>query len=71
MEKISKDMHVEAVLTEYPGLTKVFIELGLPCLVCGQSYWGTIADLAEKHHVNVDTLIDKLNEELRKVNEKL
>jgi hydroxylamine reductase len=71
MEKISKDMHVEDVLTEYPELTKVFISCGLPCLVCGQSYWGTIADLAEKHHVNVDTLIDKLNEELRKVHEKL
>lgn len=71
MGKISKDMHVEDVLTEYPGLTKIFIDFGLPCLVCGQSYWGTIADLAEKHHVHVDVLVDKLNEELGKIHEKL
>jgi hypothetical protein len=71
MEKISKEKHVEAVLTEYPGLTKIFINAGLPCLVCGQPYWGTIADLAEKYRINVDILIDKLNEELEKMHEKL
>jgi hybrid cluster-associated redox disulfide protein len=71
MKKISKDAHIEDVLTEYPGLTRVFIDFGLPCVVCGQSYWGTIADLAEKYHVNVNTLVDKLNEDLRKVKESI
>jgi hybrid cluster-associated redox disulfide protein len=71
VERISKDMLVETVLAMYPGLAKVFIDSGLPCMVCGQPCWGTVADLAEKYHVNVKTFVDKLNEDLKKTHEKL
>ena len=36
--EITKDTLVEDVLRGYPSLSKVFIELGLPCLVCGEAF---------------------------------
>jgi hybrid cluster-associated redox disulfide protein len=69
--KITSDTRVEDVLAEYPVLTKVFIEFGLPCLVCGEAYWGTVADLAHGHDIDVKALLKTLNEKKQKTYEKI
>jgi len=71
MDQITKDTAVEDLLNDYPTLTKVFIDLGLPCLVCGNPFWGSIDELARQHNVEVENLVKKLNQAMRELNEKL
>ena len=70
MEKIDKSTHVDQLLSKYPALSKTFIEFGLPCLVCGEPFWGTIAELASRHQVSTDELVKRLNEVRTEMNEK-
>lgn len=68
---ITSDSLVEDVLTEYPALTKVFIQFGLPCLVCGEAHWGTLRDLVQGHAIDIDKLIMTLNDRKDKIHEKI
>lgn len=70
MARIDGDTHVDQILAKYPALSKVFIELGLPCLVCGEAFWGTITELCSRHSVNVEKLLERLNESRAKIDEK-
>ncbi len=69
--KITEETQVEDVLAGYPALTKVFIEFGLPCLVCGEPFWGTIGELARKHNVDVNELLKKINKIKKEIDEKI
>lgn len=71
MKNIAKDTSISEVLRGYPSLVGVFISLGLPCLVCGEPFWGTIEELAQKHNVDVNKLVKQLNEKKREIDEKL
>ncbi len=70
MENINADTHVEQLLTEYPALSSIFIDFGLPCLVCGEPFWGTIAELGSNHTISIDRLLEKLNEAKAEIDEK-
>ncbi len=61
MEITSKTL-IEDILNRYPTLTKVFVEFGLPCLVCGEAFWGTVADLVQGHNIDIDKLLKTLND---------
>lgn len=67
---INEDTKIEDLLKQYPSLVRVFIAQGLPCLVCGNPFWGTIRELSDKHDVNLEELIKKLNEERLAIDEK-
>jgi hybrid cluster-associated redox disulfide protein len=69
--EINKDTSVEEVLSAYPQLSKTFIELGLPCLVCGEAFWGTVAELARQHNIDVNTVLKTINNKKRELDEKL
>lgn len=64
MDKIKKDMSIEDLIDTYPQAVQVFIRMGLPCLVCGEPFWGTIEELARKYNADPDQLLKKLNEGL-------
>ena len=69
--EITKDTLVEDVLRDYPSLSKVFIELGLPCLVCGEAFWGTIDELVRQNNVDANKIVKELNETKQRIDEKL
>jgi hybrid cluster-associated redox disulfide protein len=69
--QITKDTSVDDVLKGYPTLTRVFIQFGLPCQVCGQAFWGTIEELAQQNNVNPENLVKKLNEKRHEIDEKI
>ncbi len=71
MDKITAQTSVEDVLKEYPTLVHVFIEQGLPCLVCGEPFWGTIEELSRQQHIDVKALINKLNQKKCEIDEKI
>jgi predicted DNA-binding ribbon-helix-helix protein len=69
--KIAEETSVEDVLKEYPALSRVFVELRVQSLVCGNPYWGTIEELAKQYNINVQKLVKKLNEKKGELDEKL
>lgn len=71
MDKITEHTPVADVIKVYPTLTQVFIEHGLPCLVCGEPFWGTIRELSQQHGTDVKTLVEKLNQKRREIDEKI
>jgi hybrid cluster-associated redox disulfide protein len=64
MDKIKKDMSVEDLIDAYPQTVQIFIRLGLPCLVCGEPFWGTVEELARKYNADPDQVLKSLNEGL-------
>jgi hypothetical protein len=70
MDEITENAHIDDLLAEIPGLSQIFVKHGLPCLVCGEPFWGTIKDLARQHDVDVQDLIKELNEKRQEINVK-
>ncbi|MCK4306750.1 DUF1858 domain-containing protein [candidate division WOR-3 bacterium] len=64
MDRITKEMTVEEVIERYSDTVKVFMDLRIPCLVCGEPLWGTIEETAERYNVELDILLEKLNQVL-------
>ncbi len=64
MDRITKEMTVEEVLERYSDTVKVFMDLSIPCLVCGEPLWGTIEETAQRYNVKLDVLLEELNKVL-------
>lgn len=43
---LSGDLLVEDLVAEYPELIGPLANRGVVCMVCGEAYWGTLAELA-------------------------
>jgi hybrid cluster-associated redox disulfide protein len=65
VNKITREMTVEEVVEEYPNTARVFVNLRIPCLVCGEPLWTTIEETARKYNVDMDTLLAGLNNAAR------
>ena len=65
MTGIESDSSVEEILERHPGLTRVFVRFNVPCLVCGEPFWGTVGQLAAKHGVDLEVLLAELNAALK------
>ena len=68
LSDITESTRVEDLVEEFPQAIGLFIEHGLPCVVCGEPFWGTIADLAGQKGWDagrISRLIDQLNERIR------
>ncbi len=64
MARITKDTRIEDLMENYPQAVQIFVRLGLPCLVCGEPFWGTIEELAQKHNADLHRILQCLNEDL-------
>lgn len=64
MGEITEDMTIEDVLERYPNIVKIFIDMRIPCLVCGEPSWGTVKETAERYGVDISFLLKRLNEEI-------
>lgn len=63
---ITADTKIEEIVWKCSGLVSFLIEKGLPCVVCGEPFWGSIADLARQKDWN-DQQISKLVEEIKEL----
>jgi hypothetical protein len=70
MDRITAQTQIDDLLAKYPSLSKKFIELGLPCLVCGEPFWGTIEEMAQQHNVEVPKVVNVLNGKKREIDAK-
>jgi len=70
MDEITQDTHLDTILADYPSLSKTFIEFGLPCLVCGEPFWGTVRELCDQNGVNAVEIVKQLNKKVTEFDEK-
>jgi hypothetical protein len=46
---VSSDIAIEDLIETYPDAVSYLIQKGLPCVVCGEPFWGTLKELAEQN----------------------
>lgn len=62
MAAITVGTSIDELLELLPEANGYLIEQGLPCLVCGEPFWGSVGDLAEKHGIeDVGRIVGELN----------
>lgn len=64
---ISASMPVEDLLERYPAATRLLLQRGVPCLVCGEPVWGTLGDVLKGHGkqaAEIDVIVQELRNEL-------
>ncbi|MBU1708313.1 DUF1858 domain-containing protein [bacterium] len=59
---ITEKTSVEEIIEKNPSVARIFLQYGLPCVTCGEPFWGTLEELAAQHH------FDKMNELLEELN---
>lgn len=65
MSRFTKDTTVEELIRLQPTAVGTLIQFGLPCVVCGEPFWGTIGELAQQKAWDNDQIAElllKLNE---------
>jgi Ni,Fe-hydrogenase I small subunit len=61
---IQANIKIDDLIRQYPDSVGFLIKKGLPCVVCGEPFWGTLADLARQKgfsNEQIDTLIAEFN----------
>jgi len=61
---IDRDIYIEELIEAYPDAVGFLIAEGLPCVVCGEPFWGTLAELARGRgfdDARIDALVAKFN----------
>jgi hybrid cluster-associated redox disulfide protein len=66
MEKITKGMVLEEVITKYPKTVEVFFKHGLPCVSCQLASGETVEQATEAHGIKLDKLLKDLNNSIKK-----
>ncbi len=62
MPRITASTSIDDLLDLLPEANGYLIEQGLPCLVCGDPFWGSIGDLARRRGIeDVDRIVGELN----------
>jgi hypothetical protein len=60
---ITKDTSVEDLVKACPDAVGFLINMGLPCVVCGEPFWGSLEELARRKNWS-DSRISELVAEL-------
>lgn len=64
MPEITSDISIESLIEINPDAVGILIRNGLPCVVCGELFWGTLEELARQKGWN-DNRIEDLMVELK------
>lgn len=63
---IEKRMSIEEVVRRYPETIPVFEKYGLGCVGCQAALFEDIQQGAEVHGIDIDTLLNSLNQAIRR-----
>ncbi len=66
MKKVTKDITIEDLVTEFPESVGFLMKKGIKCIVCGEPIWGTLEQaIKEKGKEDeMEQIINELNEML-------
>ena len=62
---INKDILIEDLVQAHPQAVRFLIENHLPCVVCGEPFWGTLEELARQEgwdDMRIDDLVKRFND---------
>jgi hypothetical protein len=57
--QVTRNTAIDELVNICPEVIGLLIEEGLPCVVCGEPFWGTLGELAASEGWN-DAAIDRL-----------
>jgi len=60
-DKITREMTIQEVVSNYPETINVFIQYGLGCIGCHVAAFENVEQGAMAHGINVDDLMRDLN----------
>lgn len=64
---IKKDILIEDLIRTYPQAVRFLIDNQLPCVVCGEPFWGTLEELARQEgwdSERIENLVASFNGQL-------
>lgn len=61
---VTKDSVIGELLYQVPGLSQVFMSVGMHCLHCGSAQNETLEEACFVHGIDCDTLIDEIEAHL-------
>ena len=62
---MTRDIKIDDLIREHFDAVGFLIQHGLPCVVCGEPFWGTLEDLARQKNWSdeqIDALVTEFNE---------
>jgi methionine synthase II (cobalamin-independent) len=67
MKRITKDITIEDLVTEFPESVGFLMKKGIKCIVCGEPIWGTLEQAIKDKgkEDEMEQIIDEMNEVLR------
>lgn len=63
-DKVTKDMNIRQLVSDYPDSAKVFAAYGIGCIGCALANFETVEQGLTAHGINVDDFMKDLNSEL-------
>ncbi|MBQ2984433.1 MAG: DUF1858 domain-containing protein [Candidatus Gastranaerophilales bacterium] len=66
MSKITKDMGIMDIVTQYPETLEVFAGYGMGCIGCAAARFENLEAGAKVHGIDVDAMVDAMNEIVEK-----
>ena len=68
MAKITKDMGIMDIVTQYPETLEVFARYGMGCIGCAAARFENLEAGAQVHGIDADEMVSAMNEILEKNN---
>lgn len=63
MEGVNRQSRVEELVEANREVVRFLIMEGLPCVICGEPFWGTLEELAQQKRwddARIDQLVEKM-----------
>jgi hypothetical protein len=60
--EINAQTTIEDLVGAYPAMTRVLLEKGIRCVICGEPIWGTLEEAAREKGYNDDGITDLIRE---------
>lgn len=60
--KVTADNIIAEVLSGKQGAAQIFMSYGSHCLTCNNVNFKRVADMAQKHQADLETLLNQLND---------
>ena len=64
---ITADAKVDELVEQYPQTVKFLMRHGLPCVVCGEPFWGSLRELCKQKQwtdEQIEELVREFNEDI-------
>jgi hypothetical protein len=62
---ITRDVAIDDLIRACPKVVGLLVEEGLPCVLCGEPFWGTLAELAAGKNLD-ETAVESLVQKIRR-----